>query len=290
MRYASLYSSYYGGRILARGRKLKTLADFQHALQNKFGLGEGEGYMPWLRVQDVSSHGNSAKIDGIKLNRTHHTLSEHESCFFYLAEFSDSVIDIREQFPLLPLDLSVKIAQTLGVDHPINPQSRDKGINVMTTDFLLTRTDGTDTWFEAVSVKPKEKLNDKRTAEKLDIERVWWQLQGIPFHLFVMPEQNKIQSKNIQWFTSPYRHGARFSEQLMERAKALIHLETVLIEELCNTFVQELGVEHDDALLLFKVLLATKQVAVDLNKPIADTGIVEVIHVNRHKLEHKHAS
>lgn len=76
----------------------------------------------------------------------------------------------------------------------------------------------------------------------------------------------------------------------MERAKALIHLETVLIEDLCNTFVQELGVEHDDALVLFKVLLATKQVAVDLDKPIADTGIVEVLHVNRQKLEHQHAS
>ena len=88
---------------MARGRKLEALADYQRALKKKFGLGEGHEYMPWLRVQDVNSRGNSAKIDGIKSNRTHHTLSEHETCFFYLAEFSDSVIDIREQFPLLPL-------------------------------------------------------------------------------------------------------------------------------------------------------------------------------------------
>lgn len=275
---------------MARRRKLETLADYQRALKKKFGLGEGCEYMPWLRVQDVSSRGSSAKIDGIKLNRTHHTLSEHESSFFYLAEFSDSVVDIREQFPLLPLDLSIKIAQTLGVGHPINAQSKDKEISVMTTDFLLTRTDGSNTWYEAVSVKPAVELKDKRTAEKLDIERVWWQLQGVPFHLFVMTEQNKIQSRNIQWFTSSCRHGARFSEQLMERAKALIHSETVLIEELCNTFVRELGVEHDEALVLFKVLLATKQIAVNLDKPIADTGIVDVLQVSRQKLEHHHAS
>ncbi|WP_335911028.1 TnsA endonuclease N-terminal domain-containing protein [Shewanella indica] len=266
------------------------MADYQRALKNKFGLGEGDEYKPWLRVQDVSSRGNSAKIDGIKLNRTHHALSEHETCFFYLAEFSDSVVDIREQFPLLPLDLSVKIAQTLGVDHPINPQSSGKEINVMTTDFLLTRTDGTNTWYEAVSVKPRDALKDKRTAEKLDIERAWWQLQGVPFHLFVMTEQNKIQSRNIQWFTSSLRHGASFPDDLMEQAKTLIHHETVLIEEVCNAFVQEVGIEHDDALVLFKVLLATKQVVVNLEKPIADTGIVEVLSVASQAMERHHAN
>ena len=98
---------------MASRRKLESLPDFQRQLRNKYGLGERENYKPWLRVQDVNSHGNSAKIDGIKVSRVHHTLSEHETSFFYLAEFSDSVIDIREQFPLLPLDLSIKIAQSL---------------------------------------------------------------------------------------------------------------------------------------------------------------------------------
>ncbi|BDC84690.1 transposase [Aeromonas caviae] len=275
---------------MARGRKLEALADYQRALKKKFGLGEGHEYMPWLRVQDVNSRGNSAKIDGLKSNRTHHTLSEHETCFFYLAEFCDSVIDIREQFPLLPLDLSVKIALTLGIEHPINPQSKDKEVSVMTTDFLLTRTDGTNTWYEAISVKPESELKDKRTAEKLEIERVWWQLQGIRFHLFVMTGQNKIQSRNIQWFTSPYRHGVRFPEDLMEAAKTRIQPGTILIEELCNTFVQELGVDQEEALMLFKVLLATKQVVVDLDKPIAESSVAEVLEVNFQKLEQHHAS
>ncbi|GAB1107344.1 transposase [Shewanella algae] len=275
---------------MGRNRKLESLDDFQRALKQKYGLGEGDEYTPWIRVQDVKSHGNSAKIDGLKANRTHHTLSEHESCFFYLAEFSESVIDIREQFPLLPLDISIKIAQTLGVDHPINPKSRDRSVNIMTTDFILTRTCGFKIWYEAVSVKPAAELRDKRIAEKLEIERLWWQLQGIPFHIFVMTEQNKIQSRNIQWFTSPLRHGVSFPDDLMEQAKAHICFGTVMIEVLCNTLVLELGMEQEDALLLFKVLLATKQVVVDLDMPIADTGIAEVLQVNRQEMEHYHAS
>lgn len=135
---------------MGRRRKLETLDDFQRALKNKYGLGEGDCYKPWLRVQDVRSIGNSAKIQGIKAKREHHMLSEHESCFFYIAEFCDSIIDIREQFPLLPLNLSVKIAKTIGVNHPVIPNT--KSLNVVTTDFVLTRTDGVKTWHEAVSV------------------------------------------------------------------------------------------------------------------------------------------
>jgi hypothetical protein len=275
---------------LGRFRKLEKLKDYQRALKNNYGLGAADAYMPWLRVQDVNSAGNSGKIDGIKSNRVHHTLSEQESCFFYLAEFCDPVIDIREQFPLLPLDLSVRLAKTLDVDHPINPMTKEKCFNVMTTDFLLTLTDGTKTWYEAVSVKPADDLKDKRTAEKLDIERVWWQLQGIAFHIFSMTEQTQIQSRNIQWFTSPYRQGSNFQNDTIEKAKSIVKLGTNLIEDLCNDFIRELNVEHDDALVLLKVLLATKQVCVDLNKPIAESGILQVVKVARQVGEQQNAS
>ncbi len=100
---------------MARGRKLERFEDFQRALKNKYGLGSGSSYKPWLRVQDVPSQGNSAKIQGLKTGREHHLLSENETCFFYLSEFCNSVIDIREQFPLLPLDVTQKIAAALGV-------------------------------------------------------------------------------------------------------------------------------------------------------------------------------
>ena len=190
---------------MAARRKLEKLADFQRALKQGYGLGEGPTYIPWIRVQDVKSCGNSGKIEGIKSGRAHHTLSEQESCFFYLAEFSDSVIDIREQFPLLPLSHSVRVSDLLEVKHPQHPISKDPII--MTTDFLLTCKDEKKLWYEAVCVKPSEKLSDKRVAEKLDIERVWWEMLGVPFHIFSMTELNQIKSKNIQWITDAKRKG-----------------------------------------------------------------------------------
>jgi len=160
----------------------------------------------------------------------------------------------------------------------------------MTTDFVLTRTDGVKTWYEAVSVKPAEKLTDKRVAEKLDIERNWWQLQGVPFHLFVMTKQNQIQSKNIQWVTAPVRQGRRFPTDLIESALVLISPGTILTEAICDGFVRELKVEHDDALVLLKTLIATKMVEVDLDKPIADTGILNIVKVPYFQVVRNHAS
>jgi hypothetical protein len=273
---------------MPRFRKLETLEDFQRALKNKYGFGEGSGYKPWLRVQDVKSHGNSGKIQGIKTNREHHTFSEHESCFFYIAEFCDSVIDIREQFPLLPLDLSVKIAQTLDVKHPTNPRS--KIFNIMTTDFVLSCSDGRRKWYEAVAVKPADQLKDLRVAEKLDIERIWWELLGIRFHIFVMTPLNKIQSKNIQWFTSPLRQGHSLSDVKIAQSLSFIRKGTLYIEDLCNLFIREMDIEHNDALVLLKVLIARKFIVVDITRPIADTGILEITQISNDLGVHSYAS
>ncbi|EGR1560720.1 heteromeric transposase endonuclease subunit TnsA [Vibrio parahaemolyticus] len=274
---------------MAGRRKLEKLADFKRALKQNYGLGEGASYTPWIRVQDVKSHGHSGKIEGIKSGRTHHTLSEHESCFFYLAEFSDSVIDIREQFPLLPLSLSLKISQSLSVEHPKHPITKDPII--MTTDFLLTCSDGQRVWYEAVCVKPREKLSDKRTAEKLDIERVWWELLGVPFHIFYLSELNQIKSKNIQWITDVKRKKCPSTlNEFRGVAKHLLTIGTMQLNEICEIFSHEIGISQDDALVLLKSLLADKEVTVDLSRPIVLSGMIEIMEIKIDGNSKQHAA
>lgn len=278
--------------VVAGRRKLEKLADFKRALKQNYGLGEGASYTPWIRVQDVKSHGHSGKIEGIKSGRTHHTLSEHESCFFYLAEFSDSVIDIREQFPLLPLSLSLKISQSLSVEHPKHPKHPiTKDPIIMTTDFLLTCSDGQRVWYEAVCVKPREKLSDKRTAEKLDIERVWWELLGVPFHIFYLSELNQIKSKNIQWITDVKRKKCPSTlNEFRGVAKHLLTIGTMQLNEICEIFSHEIGISQDDALVLLKSLLADKEVTVDLSRPIVLSGMIEIMEIKIDGNSKQHAT
>ncbi|MBJ7542584.1 hypothetical protein [Rhodomicrobium udaipurense] len=62
--------------------------------------GTSARYSPWLTVQDVPSSGRSHRLHGLTTGRLHHLLSDIECGLFYLADWSDTVTDIREQFPL----------------------------------------------------------------------------------------------------------------------------------------------------------------------------------------------
>ena len=101
---------------------------------------------------------------GWHTGRVHHFLSQLEEFYFYTLEWRRDVLDIREQFPLLPLHETVQIAELLRVDHP-----RDKKGNlvVMTEDFLITCSAGGI--IKARSIKPAPELQSSRVWEKLRI-------------------------------------------------------------------------------------------------------------------------
>src|SRR6266702_2207545 len=105
----------------------------QKRLKEGRGKGEGVEYKPWLTVRDVPSHGWSSRIMGWKTNRLHHALSSHEADYVYIGEWSKKIVDIREQYPLLPLENTLAIAESCGIKHPIHPKTK-KPI-VLTTDF-----------------------------------------------------------------------------------------------------------------------------------------------------------
>ena len=74
---------------------------FEQCLSIGKGLGEGSDYKPWITVQDFSSKGIVSRVYSHKTGRVHHFLSRNELYYFYILEWSDKVLDIREQYPLL---------------------------------------------------------------------------------------------------------------------------------------------------------------------------------------------
>ncbi|MEZ8295023.1 TnsA endonuclease N-terminal domain-containing protein [Vibrio splendidus] len=263
---------------MGRGRKLESFEDFERALKKKYGLGQGRDYKPWLGVRDVKSKGTRSLIYGRKSQRDHHMMSSIESEHFYLAEFSRSVVDIREQFPLLPLNYTQKIAKTLGVEHPKHPQSKESII--MTTDQLLTIDSPQGIKYHAISVKPEDDSGDLRVLEKIDIERVCWELLGVKFSYFTGNELTRIQSSNLHWATSPFRENpTSFSCEQINFALSLISVGQHFIEDLCNQMTSMNVTSHDDALLMIRLLIADKFIDVDLSTNIPESGLIEVKHV-----------
>lgn len=253
-------------------RKFETIEDYQRHLKNGYGQGEGINYKPWFTVRDVKGPKAFRKIiHGLKTNREHHMLSAIEAELFYLLDFKDDVIDIREQFPLLPLELSQKIATTIGVKHPTVPKTQAP--HIMTTDLLITRIDDGKPKYFAYCVKPAEELEDERIKEKIEIERIWWELLEVPFEIYTGTEATDIQSRNIAWITDILRSEMYFDLQpFVKLALSNIQQGNYLKNDLCVTFQERFDIQSVDALNLLRLLIAKKHIVVDTKTALLETS------------------
>ena len=140
---------------------------------------------------------------GVTTGRVHHLFSDNESHFFLMADHAADVVDIREQFPLFPELATQRVASSLGVRHPSYPRSRTP--IVMTTDFLLTRIDKSGKRsLVAFCIKSADELRGqsrKSVLTKLEIERRYWLLRGIPWYLFTNVEFDKTVIDNLEWLS-----------------------------------------------------------------------------------------
>lgn len=95
-------------------RKKLTCKSMGRLLTSGFGQGEETSYHLHLRVSDAPSSG-TCSIIGWKNGREHRHLSCIERSYFYCVEWLDGALEIREQFPFLPLESAYQIAKSIGV-------------------------------------------------------------------------------------------------------------------------------------------------------------------------------
>jgi len=253
--------------FLAKHHRTWHQSSYEKRLRNGRGQGEGAEYIPWITVQDFSSYGSASRVKGWKTERVHHFMSKWELRYFYLLEWADNVLDIREQYPLLDVFRTVDIAKRADIRHPTD---RKSGFPfVLTSDFFIETTNG----FAARTVKMSDELANPRVLEKLEIERRFWNENGIDWRLVTDKEIRIQRASNIAWVhTAMSLDGFQFDS--MTRSVFLKELmwqlqETTLpIATICTRFDQSNGVPAGTGLLLAKHLIANKKVHFDLDAPI----------------------
>ncbi len=139
---------------MAKRKRQDRCATIKRRLKEGRGNGRGMDYKPWLRVQDVPSQGLASRVPGITTGREHHLLSNLEYDCFLVLDWEESIVDIREQYPLLPLEETLALAEEIGIRHPTYPGSDDPV--VCTTDFLITIRRRNRVVDEAIAVKPSK--------------------------------------------------------------------------------------------------------------------------------------
>jgi hypothetical protein len=219
--------------------KRKRIQNIEKRIKEGRGSGIDSDYEPWIRIQDVPSLGRGTRVKGVTTGRQHEFLSDMERNYFYILEYSDNVIDIREHYPLLPLGDTILIANELGIEHPKHPETGE--YIVMTTDFLITISKVDEVKEIARTIKSKDDLLNKRIVEKFEIERVFWEKRGIDWGIVTEEEIDKTIAHKIS-FVQGYkdiRSVDSFSEMESIEVKDLIYelLKRIVDDERSMRFI-----------------------------------------------------
>ncbi|HBW33906.1 heteromeric transposase endonuclease subunit TnsA [Desulfosporosinus sp. BICA1-9] len=252
------------------GKSLWNEAKFKRYLKEGRGQGIGADYIPWHRVQDFNSRGRTSRGPGWKTGREHQLFSDLETNYFYMLEWEDSVTDIREQYPLLDLELAMRIAEEIGVKYP----ARQGFPWMLTTDFLInTVVNGKEVTI-ARTVKPSEDLEKRRILEKFEIERRYWQTKDIDWAIVTENEIQRQVSRNIEWL-HPYKR-LEPTESLSQ--DDLIYYAEIIKRELDKSakpiriVLTQIEKNHNlnsgTGIYLFKHLLACKDIKMNMGTKI----------------------
>ncbi|WP_405157897.1 TnsA endonuclease C-terminal domain-containing protein [Paenibacillus sp. FSL H8-0283] len=247
-------------------------AKLQRFIKEGRGQGRGAEYQPWLNVHSIASRGRVSRVSGWKTGRVHHFLSDNETRYFYLCEWSDAVIDIREHYPLMDL---YEMTDILDDDLTKKLMDRKTGTpHILTSTFLLTMKNeqGQERHF-ARNIKEARDFEKNSVIERYEVIRRYWHKKGIPWGLVSSFEINAAWAKNIEWL-----HAARrlsdwgYSEQqIAGESQSLMELLNGgkgTIKNAIERFDSQLSGEQGKGLLMLKHLLATKQIKIDMDKPI----------------------
>lgn len=233
-----------------------------------FGQPVGEKYTPFIKVKNVKGRmSRGTEVVSYKTKRTHHFLSDIEYNYFLYLEWSDDVVDIREQFPL-NLRSTQEIALGMNVKHPA-----DKGSDVvMSTDFVITLKNGKSL---ARTVKPASELDKKRVLEKLSIEREYWSKLDVDWGIVTEKEIDKVFVNNIQIIRAQreYILNQSVKETRIKELSKLIKESGGTLDDVFCVFNQAHNYQTNRALHIFLSLVAYKFYKIDLFKEFSPSSI-----------------
>ncbi|MFA1711486.1 TnsA endonuclease N-terminal domain-containing protein [Peribacillus frigoritolerans] len=243
--------------------KVKKMKD----LKNR--LGNGRNYKPLLTVRNVPSKGFSHRIKGWKTARVHHLFSNLELSFFFSLEWSGTVIDIRERFPLLPIEKTIEIANRFDIKHPYDPKTNEPIL--MTTDFLTDQKVNSEVHQIAFSVVPSSKQNNRRFLEKSLIEKVYWKEQGAGFHIITDEDISLELAENLRWLhdakDATYSPGLSENE-IFEIEHIITGKSKLTVLKACKEVDIFLNLRPGVSLWVVQYLIANRIWLVDITKVI----------------------
>lgn len=231
------------------------------------GKGEGASYKPWLDTQSIPSAGRTSRLLGIKTGRVHHFFSDTQRRYFLLLDwFDESIVDVREHYPILDL------AKVVDDDDLAMAKYQDENEHyILTTTFLVSKKMATGEVVEfARSIKYASNLAQKSILESLEIQRRYWERKGIDFGIVTNRDIDMVQVRNIEWLnpiiSMNYKHESKSDIEMLIRNRYKI--ENVTVYELLSTIDADFGFQAGTSVQVFKSMVANRKAIIDFFHPI----------------------
>lgn len=153
--------------------------------EDRRGTGEGPRYISYDDVYGNHQDAYMVRYPSTLTGRTMKFHSQREYRAGLAAHLEPGVVDIREQYPL-PLEATVRLAESLGVRHPVAPGTGSPAVIVQAM-LVVHRRDGLDV-FDARAVAAEDAKERKGlAADKLKIQEAYWDSQEVRWS--IVPEQ-----------------------------------------------------------------------------------------------------
>lgn len=162
----------------------------------------------FIKSREMNSMGTSTMLRDWKTGELVYLLSQGERDLYYTFRFNRLVKNV---FTQVRLDLK----ETNYIASRFRVRPAGNGRRSMTTDFLVSFLDGRRI---AVSYKNSEKdLENRRTLEKLNIEKVYWEQHGVPYAICFRRNINPVLVDNIRLVVPFYEKESAYDDLTMIR-------------------------------------------------------------------------
>ena len=243
------------------------------------GLGRLSDYKPWNTIQDTASNSLVTRIKGWKTGRIHQILSQLQLQFFYLLEWSSSVIDIREQFPLDQIETAA-IAEEIGNS---NLAEQINAGDFICLEFLITVRNGFGTKEVARTVVSSKFLTNKNFVEKLEIQRRYWAFRNTDWGIITEKEIDPTVVKNIEWVHPSLDANCLepLTDDHIKKAEGLltpkIQKQNLTLREITSACDEQLNLPVGSALSIVRYLIANKRIKADITVPLQPAEILKLV-------------
>lgn len=247
------------------------LEKIQDSLKQGYGIGIGKNYKPWTNVINGSNKTATHIIQCITTGRSHDLFSTLEKNYCLILDSHPMVFDIREKVPLLDIEMAMDIADSLGVKYPIDNST---GLPIiLTSDFLIDIQTNEGKKQVIRSVLKKSSLENKRTLEILEIERSYWEKQGIfDFKIVTENEIDEIYADNWKYLSKGFRklNDLLNSSDIDSFSKLYLNnlSNDIKISDYNLNFERETGLEKGIGEKLFRYLGTKGEIEINLLSPI----------------------